>query len=383
MTEFWTNHKEAIIYAAIVITIVLILRFLTKKLHHWLEKRTQIKYPNDAPSNIHLAQKILNALWLVLGIMALGFIFIDEEQYKTARENFYIVLYLGIVAVLTLFAASLVQTWFKRSIKHRVANNEDTTSYKFLRYIAIFAVYFLGGILMLIAFKSMRSFAATALGGAGIVAVVAGVASQEALSNLVGGLFIIFFKPFKLGDIIKVDESMVGTVTDITLRHTIIRNYENKMIVIPNAIINKEKLINYDLGTHICCQWIEVGISYDSDIDLAKRIMREECEDHPNLIDHRSELEKYNEENKVVVRVIALGDSSVTIRAWAWASNYNQAFSMKCDLYESIKKRFDKEDIEIPFPHITLIFKENQLEVLKAKAQNTNQVSVEKEEPDA
>ncbi|MCM4157714.1 mechanosensitive ion channel family protein [Gramella sp. AN32] len=364
MIEFWNTHQEAIIYAIIVVGIVLFLRFLTRLLHKWLEKRFIGRYPNEEPSTMHLVQKILNALWVVLGLLALAFIFIDEEQYKAATQNFYLVFYLGIVAVITLVTVSLVQTWFKRTINQRSAENQDITSYKFLRYIAIFGVYFIGALLILIAFESMRSFAATALGGAGVLAVVVGVASQEALSNLVGGLFIISFKPFKLGDIIKVDESMVGTVTDITLRHTVIRNYENKMIVIPNAIINKEKLINYDLGERMCCQWVEVGISYDSDIDLAKHIMREECEDHPNLMDHRSELDKYNNKKKVLVRVIGLDDSAVTLRAWAWASNFEEAFQMKCDLYESIKKRFDREGISIPFPHRTMVFKEKQLEEL-------------------
>ena len=367
MSSFWETYKQAIIYAVIVIGIVVLLRFITKLFHNWLEKRYRRKHPNEEPVTIHLIQKMLNALWIVLGIMALTFIFIDKEQYKVATENFNLVLYLGIVAVITLVAVSLVQTWFKRKIKERTAQNEDTTSYKFLRYIAIFGVYFLGGIFILLAFESMRSFAATALGGAGILAVVGGVASQEALSNLVGGLFIIFFKPFKIGDIIKVTDTMVGTVTDITLRHTVIRNYENKMIVIPNAIINKEKLINYDLGERMCCQWIEIGISYDSDVNLAKHIMREECEDHPNLIDNRSELDKYNNVKKVIVRVISLDDSSVTLRAWAWASNFTDAFVMKCDLYESIKKRFENEGIEIPFPHRTLVFKENNPNLIKNK----------------
>ncbi|MGR7814333.1 mechanosensitive ion channel family protein [Lacinutrix undariae] len=357
MIEFFEVHKRAIIYAVSVISTVFVLRFFTKVLYNWLKKRSLIKYPNEEHKTIHLIQKILNALWMVLGVMALTFIVIDKDQYKVATSNFMLVLYLGIVAVVTLVFASLVQTWFKRKIKQKISDNEDTTSYKFLRYVAVFAVYFLGAILALVAFDSMRSFAVTALGGAGVVAVVAGVASQEALSNLVGGIFIIAFKPFKLGDIIKVDESMVGTVTDITLRHTIIRNYENKMIVIPNAIINKEKLINYDLGERMCCQWIEIGISYDSDIDLAKHIINEECESHPNLIDNRSELDKYNKVPKVVVRVIALEDSAVTLRAWAWASNFSDAFVLKCDLYESIKKRFDKEGVEIPFPHRTLVFK--------------------------
>ncbi len=375
MTDFFNTNKQAIIFAFIVIGVVLLLRFSTSLLHKWLEQRSRKKFPNEEPTTIHLTQKILNALWIVLGLMALAFIFIDKEQYKVARENFYLVLYLGIVAVITLVAASMVQTWFTRSVREKIANDQDPTSYKFLRYIAIFGVYFIGGMLAILAFPSLRGIAQTALGGAGVLAVVAGVASQEALANLVGGLFIISFKPFKINDIIKVDESMVGTVTDITLRHTVIRNYENKMIVIPNSVINKEKLINYDLGERMCCQWIEVGISYGSDIDLAKHIIREECEDHPNLIDNRSELDKYNNVKKVIVRVIELGDSAVTLRAWAWASNFTDAFVMKCDLYESIKKRFDKEGIEIPFPHRTMVFQENQLEMLNTKLHNGTSVN--------
>lgn len=359
MTEFWNTYKDEIVYALIVIAAVLVLRFLTKKLHDLLARRYSTKHPGEDPTTIHLTQKILNALWIVLGIMALAFIVIDKEQYKVATENFFLVLYLGIVAVITLVAASLTQTWFKRSIKEKIQGNQDPTSYKFLRYLAIFGVYFMGALLAILAFPSLRGIAQTALGGAGILAVVAGVASQEALANLVGGIFIISFKPFKIGDIIKVDEAMVGTVTDITLRHTVIRNYENKMIVIPNSVINKEKLINYDLGERMCCQWVELGISYDSDVDLAKRIMREACEDHPYLLDHRSELDKYNEVPKVVVRVIGLDDSAVTLRAWAWAANFGDAFEMKCDLYETIKKRFDKAGIEIPFPHRTLVFKDS------------------------
>jgi len=373
MKEFWNTYQDNIIWTAIVIITVLVLRFLTKKLHDWLEKRSLQKFPGEEPTIIHLIQKILNSLWIVLGVMAISWNFMDEERVEqVAVGNFGLVFYLGVVAVITLVAASLVQSWFSRTIRLRNTANEDTTSYRFLRYIAIFGVYFVGGLFILIAFESMRNFAVGALGGAGVIAVVAGVASQEALSNLVGGLFIIAFKPFKLGDIIKVDESMVGTVSDITLRHTIIRNYENKMIVIPNSIINKEKLINYDLGERMCCQWVEIGISYDSDIDLAKHIMREECEDHPNLMDHRSELDKYNNEKKVVIRVIELGDSAITLRAWAWAANFGDAFEMKCDLYESIKKRFDKEGISIPFPHRTMVFKEKQFEDLKNQFKNVN-----------
>ncbi|WP_031426380.1 mechanosensitive ion channel family protein [Flavimarina sp. Hel_I_48] len=364
MQEFWELNKGTIIYALCVVGIVCILRIATYYLYKFIERKSALKYQGEDIAPIHLIKRILNALWIVLGIMALAFIVIDEESYKRAQKNFEIVFYLGMVAVITLVVASLVRMWFKRAIAKKTALNDDTTSYRFLRYLAVFAVYFVGILLAILAFPSLRGIAQTALGGAGLIAVVAGVASQEALANLVGGLFIIFFKPFRTGDVIKITDTMVGTVTDITLRHTVLRNYENKMIVIPNAIINKEKLVNYDLGDRRCCEWIEIGISYDSDVDLAKHIMREECEQHPNLIDNRSELDLHNEVPKVLVRVTGLGESSVDLRAWAWAMNFPEAFVMRCELLESIKKRFDKEGIEIPFPHRTMVFKKEQLQAI-------------------
>lgn len=153
---------------------------------------------------------------------------------------------------------------------------------------------------------------------------------------------------------------MMGTVTDITLKHTVIKNYQNRMNVIPNAIINKEKLINFDLNGSVCSEWIMIGISYDSDIDLAKSITQEEGENHLLILDHRSHIEKVNKEDVVKVRVVSLDDSSISIKAWAWARNYSDGFVMKCDLLESIKKRFDREGIEIPFPHRTLIMKKEE-----------------------
>ena len=362
MTNFWNTYSDAIIYALVVIGVVLLLLLFTKLLYRWLVKKAAKKYPNEKPTTIRLVKRILNTLWVILGLAALSFVFISKDKYAIATKNFELIVYVGFVLVFTIIGASIVETLFSRIIKKTIAVDGDPTSYKFLRYLSVFGVYFFGAILATLAFPALRGVAQTALGGAGILAVVIGIASQEALANIIGGIFIISFKPFRVGNVIKITDDLIGTVTDITLRHTVIRNYENKMIVIPNAIINKEKVTNYDLEEKKICQWIEVGISYDSDIDLAKRIMKEECEAHPNLFDNRTHQELKNGVPLVIVRVINLGDSSVTIRAWAWAWDYASAFVMKCELYESIKKRFDAEGVEIPFPHRTLVFKRDQLD---------------------
>lgn len=351
------NYRAPLIYALIVIGVVFLLLLSTKYLHKWLNKKWKTKYPNEENKTIYLIKKVLSTLWILLGIGALSFIFIAKDQYEVARENIELILYIGVILILTIVGASMVETFFTRAIRKTTSSGGDPTSYKFLRYLSVFGVYFFGILLVTLAFPALRGIAQTALGGAGLVAVVLGIASQEALANLVGGVFIIAFKPFRVGDVIKITETLVGTVTDITLRHTIIRNYENKMIVIPNAIINKEKVTNYDLEEKKICQWIEIGISYDSDIDLAKKIMKEECESHPDIFDNRSNQDLRNGIPLVIVRVINLGDSSVTLRAWAWAWDFASAFVMKCELYESIKKRFDAEGIEIPFPHRTLVLK--------------------------
>ena len=103
-----------------------------------------------------------------------------------------------------------------------------------------------------------------------------------------------------------------------------------------------------------------IGISYDNDIDLAKSIIQEECENHPLILDNRSYIEKVIKEDVLKLRVVSLDDSSISIKAWAWARNYSDGFVMKCELLESIKKRFDREGIEIPFPHRTLIMKKEE-----------------------
>lgn len=357
MIEFLQNHKLNIFFGIIVIIAVFVLRFLTNKLHHWLSKEKKRKFPEAPQKSISLLKRILNILWIVLGVLALIYLVVDESHQDTLAKDFKTALYIGVVLSLTVIAATTTNMWFKHDIQKKIETEQDPTSYQFLRYIVLVVIYFTGIMLCLLVFPSLKGVAQTALGGAGVMALIAGLASQEALSNIIGGVFIIIFKPFKVGDLIKVTDTMVGRVTDITLRHTVIRNYENKMIVIPNAIINKEKLINYDMGELKCCERIEIGISFDSDIDLAKKIMQEECENHPLIIDNRTSQEIQEGKPIVKTALIHINDSSMTIRAWTWEKNNSDSFQLKIDVLESIKKRFDIEGIEIPFPYRSIVMK--------------------------
>lgn len=349
MIEFFESYKEQIWSSLIIILIVIVLRFLTALLHKQLLKVRKKRWMNIKETSFNLLKRVLNALWLVIGIIAIGFLSFGDSSEKF-EANLKLTLYIGFLSILTIVLASSLNIWFKRNAERKIKRQEDPTVIRFGRYVAVSSVYIIGIMFILLAFPRLQGVAQTALGGAGIIALIAGVASQEALANLVGGIFIISFKPFKIGDTIQLSDKTVGTVFDITLRHTILKNGENKMVVIPNAAINKEKLINYNLKDLKICERIEIGISYDSDIDLAKKIMQEECENHPSILDNRTTVDILNGKPIVRVALISLGDYSMTIRAWAWAKNNSQAVQMKFDLLESIKKRFDKEGITIPFP---------------------------------
>ncbi len=262
------------------------------------------------------------------------------------------------VVLLTFLVGYIFRRIYFRRLKSVTPALRNTTGYKFMGHLLSGIIYLVGFALAVFTIPSLRSLAGSMLAGAGIATVVLGFASQNALSNIISGLFIVIFKPFQIGDRLEIKAGeLAGMVDDITLRHTVIRDYRNRRIVIPNSIISDEVIVNSDMAESLVCRWLEFGISYDSDIDLAKKIISEEVAKHPFYLDRRTPEDLAEGRPLVSVRVIGLGDSSVNLRAWAWAENAGYGFDIFCDVTESVKKRFDAEGIEIPFPHRTIVMK--------------------------
>ncbi len=235
----------------------------------------------------------------------------------------------------------------------------DPTQFSFLKNGISFILYTAALIFVFYSIPSLRALGVTLFAGAGIATAIILFASQQAFSNIINGIFIIIFKPFRVGDIIKVGTLRIGKIEDITLRHTIIRDFENRRIIIPNSVIGTETLINSSIKDEHICNFVDFGISYDSDVNKATEIIREEAVRHPNFIDNRTREEKKNNIHPVIVRVIGFGDSSVKLRALIWSKDHTTGFILKCDLFKSVKERFDKEGVEIPFPYRTIVYKKD------------------------
>jgi small-conductance mechanosensitive channel len=269
-----------------------------------------------------------------------------------------------VVTFLAILVATFALSWvinriFTRFIRQStLIIRNDPTNYQFLKHSISAVIYVVGIGIAVYSMPPLRAVATSMLAGAGILAVAVGFASQNALSNLISGMFIIMFKPFRVNDRLRVRDMPVGIVEDITLRHTVLRDFENRRIIIPNSVMNQEIIINSDFQDDNICRFVDISIGYSSDIERAKAILREEAEKHPLHIDVRTPKQIAEGKEDVEVRVIALAEYSIQLRAYVWADNQAKAFAMGCDLLESVKKRFDIEGIEIPYPYRNIILQQ-------------------------
>jgi small conductance mechanosensitive channel len=179
----------------------------------------------------------------------------------------------------------------------------------------------------------MTSFIAV-LGAAGLAI---GMALSGSLQNFAGGVMLLMFKPFKVGDYITA-QGESGTVSEIQIFHTILKTPDNKTVILPNGALSTGSMVNYSKEPQRRVDFT-FGIGYDDDIDKAKNLIL-------SIIEKDSRILK---EPAPFIGVINLGDSSVdlVVRVWAKASNYWGIFF---DLQETVKKEFDRQGISIPYP---------------------------------
>lgn len=254
-----------------------------------------------------------------------------------------------IVAIVTaLVLKKIVQFLFQRSEKQHELRGRGYSLIKHSLYVLIYCA---ATIVVIYNIPPLRQIALSLLASAGILAIILGFAAQHAFSNIVSGIFIILFKPFKVGDIIEMSEHLMGVVEDITLRHTVIRNFEHRRIVVPNAEMSREVIVNSDIRDARIRKHYNINLAYSANVALAMAIIVEEAIRHPLCIDNRSPEEIAAEAPIVEIKLIGLNNYSLNLRAWIWAKNAENAFDLACDLNLIIKKRFDEAGIPLALPH--------------------------------
>lgn len=273
-----------------------------------------------------------------------------------------VISFVFLIVILTFLFAKLADRLLKAYfVLASKKMNIDETTYGLVRRIIVAIVYFSGFLVIIFSIPSLRDLSIALFAGAGFAGIVIGMAAQNTLSNIIAGIALATFRPFRVGDLLTIHNEY-GRVTDITLGYTKIRTWDNRRLNIPNHIISDEAIINWSIDDPTVNWTVEIGISYDSDIDLARSIMISEARKHREVMGYE-ELLHYHPHAKmgeeVSVLVTELGDFSVNLKLYVWVRDRSVAFTTGCELKEAIKKRFDAEGVEIPFPYRTIVYKKD------------------------
>ncbi len=181
----------------------------------------------------------------------------------------------------------------------------------------------------------MTSFIAI-LGAAGLAV---GMALSGTLQNFAGGVMILIFKPFKIGDVIDA-QGFVGSVKEIQIFNTIMKTPDNKTIIIPNGGLSSGSMTNFSTEATRRVDWT-IGVGYGDDLDKAKAVIKQLCNEDSRIL----------KDPEVFIAVAELADSSVnfTVRAWVNAPDF---WGVYFAMNENVYKTFAKEGLNIPYPQM-------------------------------
>ncbi len=294
---------------------------------------------------------VINALqgWILFWFIVIGFYFAlpqiitDVQSLLIINRIILVATILSVTIVLSRIAVGFVDLWTEK-IKEAIPK---TTILVNITRVFVLII----GILIIL--HSLGISIAPILAGLGIGGLAVALALQDTLSNLFAGLQIIVSRQLKPGDYVKLSTGEDGYVVDITWRNTTIREFSNNLIIIPNAKLAQTIVKNYYLPEKGLAVLIQVGVSYESDlekvekivIDVAKEVMREV----PGGV----------QDFEPVIRYHTFGEFSINFTVILRAEEFANQFLIKHEFIKRLHRRFKQENIRIPYP-VRTVYLENK-----------------------
>lgn len=261
----------------------------------------------------------------------------NEQLQALTQEGYSLLMSYGpklLLAILTLIIGLWLINRVMKGLNQTLTSRVDATLGQFVSSILSVVLK----VVLLISVASMVGIETTSfiavLGAAGLAV---GLALQGSLANFAGGVLILLFKPFKVGDLIQA-QGHTGTVKDIQIFNTILKTGDNRIVIIPNGALSNSSMININQEATRRVDFT-FGISYNDDIDRARAALHFLANNDARVLANPSPL----------VAVSELADSSVnfTMRVWVNTPDY---WGVYFDMHELVKKEFDAQGISIPYP---------------------------------
>lgn len=260
-----------------------------------------------------------------------------EFSIKWLKGNSIAIAIKIISVIIILLIFRLIASLVKRLVKRTIGREESDYS----NLMGNFFVSISGKMVMilgiLVVISQLGIKVTPLLAGLGIVGFIAGFALQDVLSNFASGVMILIYQPFDIGDTIEVPD-VSGYVQNMNLVSTIILTYDNQKLVVPNNKIwgNIIRNIHSEPTRRVDMSF---GVSYETDLDKAETVLKNILDEHELVLSNPPPR----------IKLHTLNDSSMDyiVRPWTKTEHYWEVY---WDITRSVKKRFDKENISIPYP---------------------------------
>ncbi|EOX4253240.1 small-conductance mechanosensitive channel MscS [Vibrio cholerae] len=242
-----------------------------------------------------------------------------------------------ISAILILFIGNLVVKGVAGSVANVLKKKEmDKAVVDFIHGLVRYTLFI---IVLIAALSRIGVQTASVVAVIGAAGLAVGLALQGSLSNFAAGVLIVAFRPFKSGDYVEIG-GVAGSVDSIQIFQTVLKSPDNKMVVVPNSAVIGSAITNYSRHETRRVDMV-IGVSYKSDLQKTKRVLRETLEKDPRIL----------KDPDMTIGVLTLADSSINfvVRPWCKTSDY---WAVYFDSMQAIKEALDANGIEIPFPQM-------------------------------
>jgi len=248
--------------------------------------------------------------------------------------------------ILFIIAAFLVTYFVVSFIFKRIEKKQNGLHIQFSKQLIRTALIILTIVLAGAQFTTTTDITTMLVAGSGLFIAIAGFAAQQTLADVIAGFMISLSKPYNTNErITLVNSNITGVVEGITMRHTIIRLFDNNRLIIPNSVMNKEIIKNSNYEDSKIGNFIELEISYESDVDAAITIIKEV------LIDDDLVVDKEN----VSVMIRDFVPNGIALKTTVWTKDVNHNFLACSNIRREILRRFKEAGIIISYPRVIVI----------------------------
>jgi small-conductance mechanosensitive channel len=277
-----------------------------------------------------------------------------EVKHFLATQLFDAGVLVGAIFYAVVFAAAawalgwLLKSMVTRAIQRDRRGLLDRTAAPYVVQLLRMLLYLIALLLYTHVVPVLNGVGTALLAGAGVTSVVLGLAAQNTLSNLIAGMTLLLYRPFQVGDRVQVNAPTgleTGVVEIITLGYTMLRTGDNRRIVVPNSLMATQVTVNLTSVDPRILVAIPLRVGYGADLEKARKILLELAKAHADVKEIAG------------CPLTALGDSSVTLTLQVWCAEAGVMGRVECELLEQAKKRFQAEDIEIPWPYRNVVVK--------------------------